>query len=164
MWQPACDHGDGEAAPCRHPQPLVVEKGALAALGREQVVVGGIVDQPGHHGAFALERDRDREMRDAVHEVRGAVERVDHPGVGLVAAFEAAAFLTEEAIARTRRAQFVAQDFLRPPVGGGDEVGRALERYLQMLDFAEVALERAPGLAGGLDHDVEEGGVQHGDR
>jgi hypothetical protein len=30
-----------------------------------------------------------------------------------------------------------------------------------MLDLAEVALEPARGLAGGGDHDVEEGGVGH---
>ena len=82
-------------------------------------------------------------MRDAVHEVRGAVERVDHPGVGLVGALVAAAFLAEEAVAGTRREQFFAQDLFRLPVGGGDEIGRPLERDLEMLDLAEVALERA---------------------
>jgi hypothetical protein len=30
-----------------------------------------------------------------------------------------------------------------------------------MLDLAEVALEGAPGLLGGLDHDVEERGAEH---
>jgi hypothetical protein len=32
-----------------------------------------------------------------------------------------------------------------------------------VLDLAEVALERAPGLVGGLDHDVEERGTEHGE-
>ena len=31
-----------------------------------------------------------------------------------------------------------------------------------MLDLAEIALETAPGAARGLDHDVEDGGMQHG--
>ena len=68
------------------------------------------------------------------------------------------------AYAKKRRDQFLAQDFLRLAVGGGHEIGRSLERHLEMLDLAEVALERAPGLAGGLDHDVEEGGAEHRDR
>jgi hypothetical protein len=49
-------------------------------------------------------------------------------------------------------------------VGGGDEIGRPLERYLQVLDLTEIALERAAGLARGLDHHVEEGGTEHGVR
>jgi hypothetical protein len=40
-----------------------------------------------------------REMRDAVQEVRGAVERIDDQVVGLVGALAATAFLAEEAVA-----------------------------------------------------------------
>src|SRR5262249_4702765 len=57
-----------------------------------------------------------------------------------------------------------AQGLFRAPVGGGDEIGRSLERYLQMLDLAEVALECATRFARGLDHDVEESRAEHGDR
>ena len=162
MRQPAGHHRIGEPLARRHPQPLVVEEGALAALGGEQLVVGRIVDHAGDDRALALERDRDREVRDAVQEVGGAVERIDDPGMGLVGALAAAAFLAEEAVARARLGQLLAQGLLGAPVGGGDEIGRALERHLQVLDLAEVALERAPGLARGLDHDVEEGGAEHG--
>ena len=130
-------------------QPLVVEEGALAALGDEQLVGDRIVDQAGDDRALALERDRDRELRDAVQEVGGAVERIDDPGVGLVGALVPAAFLAEEAVARPRLGKFVAQRLLGAAVGGGDEIGRALERDLQLLDLAEVALQRARGLAGG---------------
>src|SRR5262249_53940078 len=38
---------------------------------------------------------------------------------------------------------------------------RALERDLQVLDLAEVALEHATGLACGLHHHVEKGGASH---
>jgi hypothetical protein len=69
---------------CRHPQPLIVEKGALAALGGEQLVIGGVVDDAGDHGAFALEPDRDRKVRDAVQKIQRAVERIDDPAVSLV--------------------------------------------------------------------------------
>ena len=157
----AGDDRVGEPLARRHPQPLVVEEGALAALGGEQLVVGGIVDDAGDDRAFALERDRDREVRDAVQEVHGAVERIDDPAMGLVGAFARAAFLAEEAVAGAGVRELLAQDLLGAPVGGGDEIGRPLERDLQVLDLAEVALERAAGLVGGLDHHVEEGGAEH---
>src|SRR6185503_11354657 len=79
------------------PDAAVVEERALAALCGEELVIGGIVDQPRDRRALAHQRDRDREVRNAVQEVGGAVERIDHPGVGLVAALAAAAFLAEKA-------------------------------------------------------------------
>ena len=79
----------------------------------------------------------------------------------LSAALAAAAFLAEEAVAGPRLGEFGSQRLLGPAVGGGDEIRRALERDLQVLDLAEIALERARRLAGGGDHDVEEGGVLH---
>src|SRR6185503_17227712 len=97
---------------------------------------------------FALERDRDREVWNAVKEVRRAVERIDEPGVAGIGALAAAAFLAEEAITRPRLGELGVEDFLGALVGGGDEIHRALERHLQLLDLAEVALEAARGLAG----------------
>src|SRR5947199_229946 len=132
---------------------------ALAALGREGLVVRRIVDQPGDRRALAHQPDRDGEVRNAVQEVGGAVERIDHPGVGLVAALAVATFLAEKAIARPRLQQLGAQDVFGAVIGGGDEVGRAFERDLQVCDLAEVALEAAPGLARGGDHHVEQGGL-----
>src|SRR6202035_4907717 len=73
-----------------------------------------------------------------------------------------AAFLAEKAVSRPRLGQFLVDDLLGAAIGGGDEVARPLERYLQMLDLAEIALEAAPGAARGLDHDIEDGGMQHG--
>ena len=61
-----------------------------------------------------------------------------------VGAGVAAAFLAEEAVAGTRLGQ-LARRLLGLAVGGGDEIARALERDLQVLDLAEVALEAAAG-------------------
>jgi len=108
-----------------------------------------------------LERERDGEVRNPVQEVHGAVERIDNPGVGLVAALAPAPFLANETVTRSRQIELLAQDLFSAAVGGGDEISRPLERYLQLLDLAEVALEGPPGLARGLDHDVEEGGTEH---
>src|ERR1700675_1004956 len=101
-------------------------------------------------------------MRDAVQEIGGAVERIDDPAMTLVGAGPGPAFFAEKAGGRPRLGQFLVDDLLGAAIGGGDEIARPLERHLQMLDLAEIALEAAPGTARGLDHDVEDGGMQHG--
>src|SRR5258707_14072595 len=101
-------------------------------------------------------------MRDAVQEIGRAIERIDDPAVTRVGAGARAAFLAEEAVSRPRLGQFLVDDLLGAAIGGGDEVARPLERHLQMLDLAEIALEAPPGTARGLDHDIETGGMQHG--
>ena len=50
-----------------------------------------------------------------------------------------AALLHEQAVVGPRRVQLVADHLLGLAVGGGDEVARALDRDLQVLDLAEVA-------------------------
>ena len=162
MRQPASDDGLGKPLPRGDADALVVEERALAAFGDEQLVVRRIVGHAGDDRAVAFERDGDGEMRDAVQEIGGAVERIDDPAVGLVGAVADAAFLAEEAVIRPRLGKFLAHDFLGAAVGGGDEVARPLDRDLEVLDLAEVALEAAAGAVRGLDHDVEDGGVEHG--
>jgi hypothetical protein len=97
-----------------------------------------------------------------MEKVRCAIERVDNPSIGLVRAFMASALLTEESIARAGAQQFFFQSLFRAAVRGGDEIRRALERYLQLLDLAEIAVERAGGFSRSLDHDVEKCGMEHG--
>ena len=125
--QAAGDDAFVELARAGDAQPLVVEEGALAALGDVKFVVGRIVDQARDHGALALQADRNRESRNAVQEVRGAVERIDDPGVALVGAFARTAFLADETVTRPRLGQVVVQHFLGAPVGHGDEIGRSFE-------------------------------------
>ena len=96
-----------------------------------------------------------------MEEVGGAVERIDDPGVGRVGAVVVAAFLAEEAVAGPGLGQLGAERLLGLAVGGGDEVARPLERDLEVLDLAEVALQRAGGLAGRGDHHIEESGMLH---
>ena len=91
---------------------LSLRIGALAALGDEQFVIGRIIDHAGDDGAVALERDRHREMRDAVQEIGGAVERIDDPAVASVGALVRAAFLAEEAVIRPRLGELGAQNLL----------------------------------------------------
>src|SRR3977135_413878 len=96
MRQPARDHAFVELLASGDAQPLVVEEGALAALGDIEIVVGGIVDQAGNDHALALQPDRNRELRNAVQKIGGAVERIDDPGMALVGAFAGTAFLADK--------------------------------------------------------------------
>src|SRR4051794_7620048 len=138
MRQAAGDDAFVQLAAAGDAQPLVVEEGALAALGDVELFVGRIVDHAGNDGALTLQRDRDRELRDAVQEIGGAVERIDDPGVALVGAGAVAAFLTEETVTRPGLVKVGVEHFLGALVGERDEIGRALQRYLEVLDLAEV--------------------------
>src|SRR6202041_281433 len=154
MRQPTRDHAFVELAAARDADALIVEKGALAALGGIELVIGGIVDHAGNDGSFALKPDRDRKLRNAVQEVGGAVERIDDPGVGLVVARARAAFFTDKAVTGARLGEILVQHLLGAAIRQADEVGRSLQRYLKIFDFAKVALEAAAGAARRLDHDV----------
>src|SRR5918999_4840408 len=99
-----------------------------------------------------------------VQEVGGAVERIDNPQMCCVTSLVPTGLLADKAVAWPRFGELLAQDFLRLAVGGGDEIGRPLERDLQMLHLAEVALERAAREPCGLDHDIEQGGMEHDPR
>jgi hypothetical protein len=109
----------------------------------------------------SLQGGRDAELRNAVQEIGRAVERIDNPGMRLVRAGPLAPFLAEKAIARSGLDQLFVQDFFGPAVGGADEIGRPFHGDLQVLDLAEIPLERAARASHGLDHHIEESGAEH---
>ena len=151
------DDAVGKLGPRRDPDAPVVEEGALAALGGEHLVAGRIVDEASDQLAVAFERDGDGEERDAVQEIGGAVERIDDEAVGAVGAFHLAMLLEQKPVARTGAGQLLVQDLLGAGVGGADEVGRAFERDLKLLDLAEVAREAAARFSRGADHHIHQG-------
>src|SRR6478752_589173 len=157
----AGDHRVPDPSAPRHPQPLIVQEGALAAFGGEHLIGRGIIDKSGNDRAVALECDRNCKVRDAMQKVHRAVDRIDDPAVGLVAALPHSAFLADEGVAGARLFELLPHDLLGASVRRGDEIGRPLERDLQVLELAEITLERAARLARGLDHHVEEGGAEH---
>ncbi len=74
----------------------------------------------------------------------------------LVVARHHAALLHQEGVAGPGAGQLGVDDLLGLAVGLADIVARALQRDLQVLHLAEVARQRAAGLHGGLNHDVED--------
>lgn len=109
----------------------------------------------------AREPDRDGELRDAVQEVGGAVQGIDDPGVALVGALTGAALFADEAVAGPGLGEVLVEDLFRALVGERDEIRGTLQRDLEMLDLAEIALEAAAGATRCLDHDIDSGGIQH---
>ena len=92
-------------------------------------------------------------MRDAVQEVGRAVQRVHHPAPGPVVAAGSAGFLHQEGVAGAGAAQLLAQGAFGAQVGLADEVGRALDADLQLLDLGEVAQQALGRLLRGVLHD-----------
>jgi len=72
-----------------------------------------------------------------------------------------AALLHQEGVAGPRARQLGMDDFLGLAVGLADIVAGALQGNLQVLDLAEVARQRAPGLHRCLHHDVEDRRTRH---
>src|SRR3712207_4455060 len=97
--------------------------------------------------AAILDRDRDGEVRDAVEEVRGAVERIDDPARLALVARDLALLLEQEAEVGARLAQDVSDRPLGGAVGVRHEIRRALARDLELLDLVEVAPQPRRGLA-----------------
>src|SRR3546814_19966273 len=108
-----------------------------------------------------LHRDRDREMRDRVEEVRGAVERIDDEARLARIAFDLARLFHLEAPASTRVGQFVIQCALGRLIGFCYKVGRPFLRDLQMLDTAEIEAQLRAGLCGGALPDSVVSGSGH---
>src|SRR5699024_6271335 len=103
----------------------------LTLLGYKQLVLDRVQDHGGEHVAPLLERQRDGEVRQAVQEVAGAVERIDDPATLLVIlAFDAARFLQQKAEVRPRALEFLPQDLLGLEISGRDEISRSLAGHL----------------------------------
>jgi hypothetical protein len=149
-----------QVTPCRHPQALVLQPGALALLGPEAFVGQRLVDQAGDDLTAILDRDRDGEMGQSVEKVGRAVERVDQPARLVGVASDGAGFLEQHAPVRTGVAEFLAQHLLAALVGHRHEIGRALARDLQRVDFVEVTAQPRRGPARGLFHDGNQGGTK----
>ena len=143
----------------------VVQIAALAFFGPEHLVHDRIIGHGGDDfcgaiGVGTLQADCDRKMRHGVHEVGGAVDRVDDPHVGLVGAFDQTALFAEEAVTRTGLHQQFEEGILSLDVGCGNKIGRALARNLKLRNLAEVTEHRAGGLADGVHHDLQKCGSE----
>jgi hypothetical protein len=159
------DQRVGKVAARRDAQPRVLQPGALALFRPEALIGQRLIDQGGRDLALAirhrlLDRDRNREMRDAVKEVRGAVERVDDEARLVGIAGDLTALLGQDRPVRPRLAQFLDQRLLGTLVGHRDEIGRPLAADLEVLNLVEVAAQARRCLArGALDDGEWEGNL-----
>jgi hypothetical protein len=136
-------------------------KRTLAAFGVKQFVGDRVIDNASCQLAIALEGDRNGEMRDAVHEVGGAVERVNDPRMRFIRAFNHATFFENEAVAGASFLQFFEDNFLRAQIGIGNKVTRAFARDLQIFNFTKVATQSPASFFGGGNHYIQNRGVCH---
>ena len=101
-------HAVGQIAACRHPQALVVEESAFALLGVIHLIGDGVEHQASDNFAVHFEPDGNGEMRNAVQEIGGAVDRIDDEAVIGVAAGDNSGLLGEEGIAGPRLGELLA--------------------------------------------------------
>ncbi len=141
-----------------HADAPLVQVGAAALGGREQVVArrvvdDGLLDLAAHH-----ERDAHAIDGKAVDEVGGAVQRVDDPDeFRILRAVLAARFLGEDAMARIGGEQGLDDGLLARVVHLGHEVVDLLLRNAHRLDVERRAVDDGACGASGLDGHVEHG-------
>ena len=88
-------------------------------------------------------------MGDAVQEIQRAVQRIDDPAVGLSVPSRRPPSSPRK-LYRPREFKFLAQGLLGSVVGRGHEIRGSFHRHLEMLDLAEVPLERAAAFCAAL--------------
>ena len=110
--------------------------------------------------APVTDRDRNRDVRESVHEVRGAVQGIDDPLE--IAGPMRAAFLGEDGVVGIALADGVDDPPLRDPVDLGDEIVRRLLRDGERIEAVDAACDDVARLSGGADGDVQEWVVGHG--
>src|SRR5437016_3130111 len=96
-----------------HAQALVVQIGTVALLRREHLIGDGIVDDGGDELFFPLQRNRNGEMRQAMKEIRRAIERIDDEAVRFVGALDHARLLDEKGVTGPRFRKLLNQNALR---------------------------------------------------
>lgn len=138
-------------------QAATVEGGAATAAGGEFFLAYRVEDHGVLQAALVLAGDAHGEVRYAMDEVGGAVQRIDHPEVigALAAAFDEAAFLAHDRVSRIGLAQRGDDGLL----GGAIDFGHVVLGILlvdrddiQAFDGAE---NQFTGAASGAQGDIQ---------
>ena len=136
-----------------------LQLGARAAGGGEFLAPHRVEDHGVLEASVAHAGDRDREVRDAAHEVGGAVQRIDDPLVaaGARGVARGAAFLGEDQVLGVGLAQLGDDLALGGPVDLGHEVVAGLASHLDHVEPVGRARDDFARLAGRRECDVDHG-------
>jgi hypothetical protein len=136
-----------------HADLAAVELRAVTARGGEQLLAHHVE----HHGVFQaaldLAGDRHRETREAVHEIRGAIERVDDPQHVALAGL--AAFLGQKRVVGMQAPDGFDDIGLGSPIHLGDVVIAALAVDLDGFEPRHGTYDDVAGAARGFDRNIE---------
>jgi len=138
---------------------LLVQVGAGALGGGEQVVADRVVDDGLRDHAALLQRDRDAVVGVAVQEIGGAVDRIDDPDVlaVVVQVRGRTRFLAEDGVVGVGFQQRLDDGLFRGLVDVGNEVVVAFFADGDAVEVERSAVDDGRGAAGGLDGRVEHG-------
>jgi hypothetical protein len=121
---------------------LVIESGSVASRPTKELFSHRIQDQPKEKVSLISESHGETEFRQAMDVIRGAVQGVYDPFVG-VAAQRDAAFLGKDPMPRERQANQLDNRPLRGQVGLSDQVDCPL--FLYGVGFAPIMAKNVAG-------------------
>ena len=141
-----------------HADAAFVQEGATALGGSEQVVAGGVVNHRLLDLALDGERNAHAVHGEAVDEVGGAVQRVDHPDeIGMLGAVLLARLFSQDAVAWVGCEQGFDDDFFSRMIHFGHKVVDLLLRNAHGFHVKGRAVDDGAGGACSLDGHVEHG-------
>ena len=157
MARPHPGRGALDAQAWPEMQRHAVQRRAGAQSGREPLAMSRRVDHPDHRVQTLRHRHGDAPVRHPEKVGRGAVDRIDHPGVA-GSPLRQAVFLAKEAVLREDRRHAVAHQPLDAAVGLGDDVEqRSLRLDRQSLALAPEVERETAGLG---PHAPRQGGAR----
>src|ERR1035438_10011831 len=142
----------------RHAQPLPVAERSRARLGGEEILLDGVPHDASLESAEEAApgaRDRDGPMREAAHEVRRAVERVDDPRRSRLVDARKPRLFAEKAVAGKRAEENAPDDGLALAIRDRDDVILRLLLDARGIQPPEVREKNLSGLARGGDRGID---------
>src|SRR5690606_20719606 len=157
------DHCADQVLAIGDPDALVIERGAAAATGGEQLVAQRVKNNAVDRVAVFDQCDRYAKMRNTTQIVAGAVQGVDNPGEAGASTLglDQPTFLAKDCVIGGRATELLDDFLFGQLVDFAGEVHAVFLDHVQRVQLVHVAQQDVAGGAGGLDHEGD-GGFLHG--
>ena len=139
---------------------VIVEGGATAAGGGERLFPGRVVHNRRYPTVAVFDRDRDRPHGEAVQEVGGAVERVEHPPKP-AGAPRCAGFLAHDGVVGALARERLEQQRLGVSIGIRDQVDGRRFGFEPADRPAEALEQKGTAAMGHVHRQLVEGSLVH---
>jgi hypothetical protein len=154
-WNAGADQRAFEPFALADPNAAAIQLRTATATGGEFFATNRIEHDRMFELAAIFARNRHREMRNAVNEVGGAVERVDDPAIFGIAGATAASFFAEECVIGVGFSQQRNNFALGCSIDLGNEIVRGFFIDADFVDLIGGARNEFAGLTGSFESDGE---------